>query len=409
MSKKYIMLTNAIVNLGGGQIYCNNKYKYLNSIGFETFIFSTHGGELFVKNLEKFLPLIIDELDFYPITFNKITTQKILNKICKKIDYIEGDEIVIESHTEYLAVWGELLAKRLNAKHIIYLLGEHFDGLSDYVFKFLDFKYGRKELANINKVAMQRMFAPYKNLSEEDCFFLQARLGVPVEDIEISSELVEKCKDKKVIGVIGRGDKNYVFESVKIVCEFAEKHTEEKFVLLVVGSIVPGISEEIKSYVESYQNVDLMLIGDQFPIPKKLLHLMNVAFAAAGCVAPPYYEEIPTIVMNVYNNKPIGVMGYDTLVTVSKEQKSKNNADYYLEEIIYGNFIKENEYTAPEPIDFNAAYEKHFDFINNSCDKKEYYDFSNMSATKKDKIFSILYKIGGVKLIRLLKKLKSKI
>ena len=71
MSKKYIMLTNAIVNLGGGQIYCNNKYKYLNSIGFETFIFSTHGGDLFVKNLEKFLPLIIDELDFYPITFNK--------------------------------------------------------------------------------------------------------------------------------------------------------------------------------------------------------------------------------------------------------------------------------------------------------------------------------------------------
>ena len=64
---------------------------------------------------------------------------------------------------------------------------------------------------------------------------------------------------------------------------------------------------------------------------------------------------------------------------------------------------------APEPIDFNAAYEKHFDFINNSCDKKEYYDFSNMSATKKDKIFSVLYKIGGVKLIRLLKKLKSKI
>ncbi|MBQ5590615.1 MAG: hypothetical protein IIU65_02940 [Clostridia bacterium] len=409
MSKKYVFLTYVIINLGGGQIYCSNKFNYLKNQGYETYIFSTYDGRVVVKNIERFLPLVIEKLDFYPTVFDKKTVEKVLDKICEKIDYTEDDEIIIESHTEYLAVWGELLAKRLNAKHIIYLLGEHFDGLSNYVFKFLDFKYNRKELANINKVAMQRMFAPYKNLSEEDCFFLYARLGVPVEEIEISKEYIEKCKNKKVIGVIGRGDKNYVFESVKIACEFAEKHTDEKFVLLVVGSIVPGISEQIENYAKDYQNVDLMLTGDQFPIPKKLLHLMNAAFAAAGCVAPPYYEEIPTIVMNVYNNKPIGVMGYDTLVTVSKEQNSKNNGDYYLEEIIYGNFLEENKYTAPEPIDFNAAYEKHFDFIKNSCDKKEYYDFSNMRATKKDKIFSILYKIGGVKLIRKLKKLKSKL
>jgi hypothetical protein len=168
MSKKYILLTNAIVNLGGGQIYCNNKYKYLDSIGFETFIFSTHDGELCVKNLEKFLPLIIDELDFYPAIFNTKTVEKVLDSICEKIDYKQDDEIIIESHIPYLAVWGELLAKRLNAKHIVYLLGEHFDGLSNYVFEFLDFKYGRKELANINNLAMQKMFAPYKEIKQEE-------------------------------------------------------------------------------------------------------------------------------------------------------------------------------------------------------------------------------------------------
>ncbi len=409
MSKKYVFLTYVIINLGGGQIYCSNKFNYLKNQGYETYIFSTYDGRVAVKNLERFLPLVIEKLEFYPMTFNKRIVEKVIDSIIKTIDYSKKDEIIIESHTPQLAVWGEMIAKKIGAKHIVYLLGETFYGLSTSTFEFLDFKYNRKELANINKVAMKKMFAPYKKIAEEECFFLYARLGVPVEDIEISNEYIKECKDKKVIGVIGRGDKNYVFESVKIACEFALKHREDDFVLLVVGSIVPGISEEIKNYVESYQNVNLIFTGDQFPIPKKLLHLMYVAFASAGCVAPPYYEDIPTITMDVYDNKPIGVMGYDTFATLTREKESNKPNDYYLEEIIYGNFIKENEYTAPEPIDFNAAYEKHFDFINNSCDKKEYYDFSNMCATKKDKIFSILYKIGGVKLIRLLKKMKSKL
>lgn len=408
MSKKYILLTNAIVNLGGGQIYCNNKYKYLTSIGFETFIFSTHGGKLFVKNLEKFLPLIIDELDFYPVTFDEKTVDRVIEKILKDIDYSENDEVIIESHTPYLAIWGEMIAKKTNAKHIIYLLGETFEGLANYTFEFFDFKYNRKEIACIKNAVMQKMFAPYKTIPEKECFYLQATLGVPVEDIEISEDYIEKCNGKKVIGVIGRGDKSYVFASVKLSCEFAKKHKEDNFVLLVIGSKVKGITEEIESFVKNYSNVELILTGDQFPIPKKMLGLMNVAFASAGCVRPPYYGGIPTITIDAYDNNPIGVMGYDTLVTAVREKEEYKSADYYLNEILYGDFVNKNDFIAPEPIDFNVAYGKHFEFINNSQTQKDYYEFLNITKTKKDKILSILYKIGGIKLIRWVRTLRRK-
>ena len=110
-----------------------------------------------LKELEKFLPLVIDELDFYPTVFNQKVAIKLIEKILEEIDYKTGDEIIIESHTEYLAMWGEMIAKKINAKHIIYLLGEHFDGLSNSVLNFLDYKFKRKELACIKKLTMQKM------------------------------------------------------------------------------------------------------------------------------------------------------------------------------------------------------------------------------------------------------------
>ncbi len=408
MSKKYVILTCGITNVGGGQIYCKNKIKYCKSQGFDTYIFSPYNGKIIIKDLEKFSSLIIKALDFFPTIFNERTTEKTIEKILKGINYCEDDEVIIESHTEELALWGEMVAKRIKAKHIVYLLTESFDELSDYVFKFLDFKYSRKELACIDKIAMQKMFAPYKKLLEEECFFLKATLGVPVEDIEIPDEYIEKCKNKKVIGIIGRGGKNYVYQAVKDACDFANKHKEDKFVLLVIGSIVDGFYQKQQKCAKNCVNVELVFTDNQFPIPKKMLHLMDVCFAAAGCVRPPYYEGIPTITMDVYDNKPIGVMGYDTFATLSRKKELNKPKNYYLEEIIYGNFIKENEFTAPEPIDFDKAYDVHFKFIEDSSKQKEYYEFNNVVLTKKEKIWSLLSKIGGVKLIRWIRKLRRK-
>ena len=116
----------------------------------------------------------------------------------------------------------------------------------------------------------------------------------------------------------------------------------------------------------------MIMTGEQFPIPKKLLQLMDVAFAGSGSVNPPYYENIPTISMDVYDNKPIGAMGYDTNVIISRQADDYKPSSFYLKEILYGNFLNNNKFTAPKPVNFDNAYQVHFEFVNTPMYKCAY-------------------------------------
>lgn len=79
-------------------------------------------GEIVVDDLKQYKKLIFPELNFYPSYFFKFKRNKILQKMVGQIP--TSDEIIIESNSTSLSCWGELLAARLNAKHIIYNLNE---------------------------------------------------------------------------------------------------------------------------------------------------------------------------------------------------------------------------------------------------------------------------------------------
>lgn len=402
MSKKYILLTSFIFTVGGGQIYCKNKSEYCNENGFDTYVFSTKRGKIEIQALKKYADLICDELFLNPHCLPENKVESTLNWILKKIDYSENDEIIIESHTPYLAVWGELLAKRINAKHIVYLLGEDFRGTEEYIVEYLKFKHKRKELACITDETMKKLF---KSCCE--CYSLNATLGDSVEDIDISNDFYEACKDKTVVGIIGRGKKAYVFESLKKVCEFSKNHTDENFLILMVGGIDNALQKNIRKFVKDYSNVSLCFAGKLFPIPKKILSLMNVCIAGAGCVKPPYIMGVPTISVDVYDNEAIGVYGFDTTVKLKREKENNIKVIDYLDYILYGDFLEKNARINIESTDYKQEYKKHFEFIENSSKEDEFYEFNNVSLSKKDKLMCCLYKIGGVKLIKILKNQKQ--
>ncbi len=404
MSKKYILLTSFIYTVGGGQIYCKNKSEYCKSQGFDTYVFSTKHGKIEIEPLKKYADLILEELSLNPYCFSLKRVDNILNWICEEIDYNKNDEIIIESHTPYLAIWGELLAKRIGAKHIVYLLGENFDGLSKSVFDCLKFKYNRKEVACISKKGMQKLFDENK-----ECYHLKPALGNPVEDVEIPEEYIEKCNGKKVIGLIGRGYKSYVFESVKKLCDFAQTHKTEQFILFCIGGIRKKPKKAIKNYVKNHSNIEIIIVGERFPIPRKMLQLMNVCIAGAGCVKPPYLEGVPTISVDVYDNEAIGVYGYDTLVKLERVESLNITINEYLESILYGDFLSEKERIDEGSTDYLQEYKHHFEFIENSSKSDEFYEFDNFTLSKKEKLSASVYKLGGMKLVKFIKQAKLKI
>ncbi|MBQ5590616.1 MAG: hypothetical protein IIU65_02945, partial [Clostridia bacterium] len=169
MSKKYVLLASFIINIGGGQIYCKNKSEFCQSAGYETYVFSTKYGKIEIEALKKYADLICEELSLNPHCLSNKKIESVLDWICKRIDFKSEDEIVIESHTPYLAVWGELLSKKIGAKHLVYLLGEDFAGIEKYVVDFLKFKYNRKELACITEEVMKKLFEDINN-----CYSLNA-------------------------------------------------------------------------------------------------------------------------------------------------------------------------------------------------------------------------------------------
>ncbi len=402
MSKKYILLSSFVFSIGGGQIYCKNKSEFCQNVGYETYVFSTKYGKIEIETLKKYADLICEELSLNPYCLSNKKVETVLDWLCKKIDFKSEDEIIIESHTPYLAIWGELLSRRINAKHIVYLLGEDFAGIEKYVFDYLRFKYIRKELACITDEVMKKLFKDSKNY-----YSLNAALGNPVEDIEISDCYFEKTEGKIVIGIIGRGKKPYVFESAKKVFEFSQNHLDEQFAILFVGGIDKALQKSIRKIAKNYSNVSLIFAGKLFPIPEKMLKLMNIAIAGAGCVKPPYIMGIPTISVDVYDNEAIGVYGFDTTVKLKREENNNVKVVDYLENILYGDFLEKNSCEIIESTDYKEEYKKHFEFIEKAPETLEFYKFDNIMLSKKDKLISFLYKIGGIKLIKVLKNQKT--
>ena len=134
---------------------------------------------------------------------------------------------------------------------------------------------------------------------------------------------------------------------------------------------------------------------------------MNVCIAGAGCVKPPYIMGIPTISVDVYDNEAIGVYGFDTTVKLKRESECETKIVDYLESVLFGDFLEKNNCEIVESTDCKQEYKKHFEFIKNSSENVEFYEFDNVSLSKKDKLTSLLYKFGGVKLIKVLKSQKA--
>jgi hypothetical protein len=392
--KKYIFFTYSIVDFGGCTLYLKSKVSFLERNGWDVSIFSYKGGKPVILGLEKY-NTTIQKLQCHPLFFS----QKIIKNVYKSILSIvkkEYNEIIIESHTGSIASWGEIVAKELGAKHIIYLLNEQSWLRHKSLFLFLDFKHKRKELAGITEKSLYFMFRRFKEVPDKERYILNAATINVVEDYD-ATLVNDIISADYTIGSIGRLDKPYVNYMIEEIIKFAQNHSKNSINLVLIGESNNGMSEKnIRNIVKNCSNINLYITGYLYPIPKNIFKKIDVFIASSGSALVSYEQEIPTIAIDGNDYMPIGILGYTTTNGLFRNTEPINSTNEILEQILIQGCCKVIPYKKLDKIDNDTEYYSHMAFISNSAQDKKYYDILRMKPRGIFLIKCIMYRLLGL-------------
>ena len=220
----YVVLTPELGNMGGAQMYINNKVSYLKKNGWDVQVFYyKKGGEIKLPELVPYKDNYIKDFRsaFYYVP--KWYLRKIARFISEKIG--KSDDIVIESHLVELAYWGEALAKQLGARHICNFLEEQVEPLTEKKADFFEYKLKHWELMNSGASSQRRLFKDY--YKSEFAEYENVVKFVCSNVVSNEPLAVKITKSDYSILTIGRLDKPYVRPMTDRICDFAARHADK--------------------------------------------------------------------------------------------------------------------------------------------------------------------------------------
>lgn len=398
--KKYIILGD-ILNIGGGELYRRNKVDYLKRKGWKVEVYFGLSGELLIPELEEYQKNFYFELYSCPFLWTLGKRNQIIQEIVSKISVEYYDEIVVESNNLGYALWGELIAEQLGAKHVVFNVEDNFPQYTKWKYDFLDYKHRRKELAGVKPSSLSRMFGKYKHINEDEGYYLNfVCLNVTSDENNYRMEGIQKSDIN--LGCISRLDKTYVLPMVGYVAEVAKEYPEISFSLVIVGDASdPSISGKIMNTVKEIKNLKLHILGYLSPIPNRLIEYTDyfIGTSASACMTADAGKI--TVVVDTNTCQPIGIENYDTSNNIYADPNSKSkNLKVYLEQLIFAmdkdeikKKIKENKKEIQKVRDYMVEFDKHMDFIDATCRDKQYFQFNNFSFLERVK-FGICKLIG---------------
>lgn len=364
--KKYIILTNSITNMGGGQMFAANKSIYLREHGWDVAIyFSNPKGDIFIPELKKYANNCISEFNYPIYYYSKKKRLKILTSITQGISL--GDEVVIESHTYIFRYWGELLAKIVGGKHIIDDVEEVIPEPNIRELKYLEWKLKRMEVLNVDsEKSLMRYFGDkynpkYLHFTHDYMVLAYCSNVTTSVDADLSKIPVA---DYTILSV-GRLDKPYILPSVEEVIKFANKYKNYKINMLFVGGSTKGTADKlINDMCKDIPNIHIHHFGYLFPVPENIIDSSDVAFACSNSVLVSANRGIPTISIDVHDLQPIGIYGR----TTNNHLLRSSEPVISISELLYQTLIKKIFNKEKKVIDdeselFNKVFGKQVEFI----------------------------------------------
>lgn len=386
--KKYVFLTDGVFGIGGGQRYVSNKTEYLTKKGFDVYTLSSsvfsQKGKIFYEGLKQAENYVMPELRFYPDAYPKYKTKKILQKTIDMLPFAKDDEIFIESNYLIGAVWAERIAERIKAKHIIYAISES-NTIDAYMRDFIEFKAQKGEFATISTKSVKELLAQSNVVTEQNLQILHANLGDPIEDITDERIQTFERSDYNIC-VIGRGGKRYVEYACEEIVKFARKHTDKSFSVALISEFKNSVlDKKIHKQFDSTDNIKCHYWGYFAPFPRKVFEMFDLYIGGAGCATLPYRQNALTLAMDLYNDRALGLMGYDGCSS-QEPAKTQNDMAWYLEDVFFTKRYLEKRYVPAGTLDNNSTYDSHMQFLENSSDDLSYYSAINKNIGLKKKL-----------------------
>lgn len=394
--KTYIIICCFADKVAGGPIYYANKVRYMKENGWNVAVIPADTGEKSaVRGLDEYFGPYVPYLGYMPSEFNQRQRERIISQLLSFVPSNQ-EKIIIETGNDYTAYWGELLAKRICAKHIIIFLDEQNPFITNDVIDFYRFKYNRNELACISKPVMQNLFKGMMDLTLEQCKALPCSCTNSIEDYD--TPLTEQVgKANYNIGYIGRLEKPFMPEILKGFVSFCESHPENSIsITFFGGSYSQTITDEIQNMFRPFTHVTVYITGYLYPLPLKALQKMDVFVSGAGSAIVAAKAGVWSVKVDILSYKPIGV-----LLNNSNYVKCPigNTVTDYLEWLLVDKTSVPNP---PQPYYMNdweevsKNFKQHMTFINNSDSTVEYFNVIGMS-TIKGKVKKLLRSLFGVR------------
>ncbi len=309
--KKYLIITNDIHMIGGGQLYIDAKVNYLQKNGWNVDVVyydKPNGSKLYLKRLDKYEKNYYKHLRFPTYFYHKKRALSIIEKLVNNINLSNKDDIIIETSTEIASTWGEEIAHYLSARHIIFNLSENFE-FSDSFRNFLKYKYNQNLLFGTTEQSMKNML---NDEGVEDRYF-NAWSGPNIEDSQQSIGIDLSRFDYNIC-FFGRSDKHYVIPALLELKEYITRNKTDYFsVVMIGGTDRKNEIQQMKKIFNGVENSFFYCTGPIHPVPLSWFKNMNVVIATAGSAMVASSAGAIVIPYCVQNDRPFGIYDYTTL------------------------------------------------------------------------------------------------
>lgn len=332
----YIILSPQVGDIGGGQMYVCNKSIYMRARGWNVKLVYFTESELLIKRLEEFERHYMPELAWGIQYYRPSRVREIVNKLATILKS-DDQEVVIESSLFHLSFWGEMLAKEMNAKHILHFLEEDIPAFSPRIAKFMEWKLYRWECMNADEQSQHRLFKShfkplYKEYEFHTDFFCS---NVSQEESHLSEDSIDFEQADETILSIGRLDKPYVQEMLNQVLLYADTHRERSINMVFIGASPSGsVEQQIEQMFAGIKNVRVYQLGYRFPVPTNVVKMADVAIATSNSVLVSYNLGVPTIAVDASDYYAIGLYGVDTQYAVFRNKEKQVPISEYLERVL---------------------------------------------------------------------------
>lgn len=376
MSNKYVILTSGICNMGGAQMFLNNKCSYLKSKGWNIIVFYYQNGVVQLEGLKTYQEGYVSELSYDYNYYTTTQRDSIISKMADKVGPFNS--CVVESHMFRLSLWGELLAKQLHGYHFLAPLEEARPPYTQKFFRFIDFKLKRYEIINASDIALKRFLGPRYNASYDIYKNNMEALCSNVVD-EYTCVKIKLPRANYNILTIGRLDKPYVFSMLSEIGGFARNHLTTSFNLITIGGSPTGDVEKRIEEIVNSSNVTILKLGFLFPIPSYYIENADVNIACSNSAIVTAERGIPTILIDSSDFDAIGILGVTTHNEFHRTIEPRIKVSQLLEEVLIDKkYIKKYEIKTVINTRMEEEFSKQLKFVTNDVMERKYYDVTSV-------------------------------